>query len=517
MVYCTQASTLRYPVGVALLAASLMVVLPVAPLSAEPPPQSIRALQRYPYLADFFAYGFWHPQAPYDARLAGEFREPSYATRRDKLLHHFARHHVNIVITANSPATADSLAAAGRYGIGQVSSAGFLHSYVNAAGELTGETTIEQELRNLADHVATVRDHPHLVGYLVFDEPRPVVAPWIRQFTAAARRADPQHPPIYTQSEVSLPLDRLKHPAEWQLIQEQDVLLSDCYALAAHSGRDPWLYGDVFIPDVRRANPDGLKWPIVQAFSKPHAFWALPTPAELGVQVYHTIAAGAPIDFADYDLLWLHVGGRSAAVHARYCVSAAMSPGVPRASTIARLRKFVDAGGGMVLSGLAARLVRHLGLEAHPPNHSYWGTMIVPGHGPSRHRSAVVPKVKALGLRPVAPDHPLCAGLPVGGFQTMQFNPAELVTEAVWQRPPGSHEAWRSPSWPENGQVLAGYWADGIEIPADYAAAVAYETEGGGKVLLLGGAFDPRVSTNRPRRGELSDQLVRNAVAWCSG
>ena len=145
----------------------------------------------------------------------------------------------------------------------------------------------------MADHAATVRDNPHLVGYLVFDEPRPVVAPWIRQFTAAARHADPKHPPIYTQSEVSLPLDRLKNPAEWQLIQEQDVLLSDCYALAAHSGRDPWLYGDVFIPDVRRANPDGLKWPIVQAFSKPYAFWALPTPAELRVQVYHTIAAGA--------------------------------------------------------------------------------------------------------------------------------------------------------------------------------------------------------------------------------
>ena len=228
-------------------------------------------------------------------------------------------------------------------------------------------------------------------------------------------------------------------------------------------------------------------------------------------------ADGAAIDLAEYDLLWLHVGGRSSAVHARYCVSAAMAPGVPRASTIASLGKYLDAGGGMVLSGLATRLVRDLGLEAYPPNHCYWGSMIVPGHGPSRHRSAVVPKVKALGLRPVAPDHPLFVGLPVGGFQTMQFNPAELVTEAVWQRPPGSHEAWRSPLWPENGQVLAGYWSDGIEIPADYAAAVAYETEGGGKVLMLGGAFDPRVSTNRPRRGEHYDQLVRNAVAWCSG
>ena len=65
--------------------------------------------------------------------------------------------------------------------------------------------------------------------------------------------------------------------------------------------------------------------------------------------------------------------------------------------------------------------------------------------------------------------------------------------------------------------MLAGYWSEGIKIPTDYAAAVAYEIDGGGKVLMLGGAFDPRVSTNRPRRGEHYDQLIRNAVAWCSG
>ena len=177
-----------------------------------------------------------------------------------------------------------------------------------------------------------------------------------------------------------------------------------------------------------------------------------------------TDADGAAIDLAEYDLLWLHVGGRSSAVHARYCVSAAMAPGVPRASTIASLRRFLDAGGGMVLSGVAARLVRDLGLEAYPPNHCYWGAMIVPGHGPSRHRSAVVPKVKTLGLKPVAPDHPLFAALPADGFETMQFNPSELVTEAVWRRPPGS-EAWRSPSWPEKGQVLAGYWLTGSRYP----------------------------------------------------
>lgn len=106
MACCGQPLPLRYPVGVAMLVAILAVFLPAAPLSAESPERPIRALQRYPYLADFFAYGFWHPLGWHDARLAGEFREPSYATRWDKLLHHFARHHVNIVITSNSPATA---------------------------------------------------------------------------------------------------------------------------------------------------------------------------------------------------------------------------------------------------------------------------------------------------------------------------------------------------------------------------------------------------------------------------
>jgi len=99
----------------------------------------------------------------------------------------------------------------------------------------------------------------------------------------------------------------------------------------------------------------------------------------------------------------------------------------------------------------------------------------------------------------------------------MEFNAAELVTEAVWQRPPAHAEAWRAPSWPTQGRVLAGYWADGAEIPNNYAAVVEYETSSGAKVILLGGAFDPRISTDRPRRGKHYDQLIRNVVAWCSG
>jgi len=84
-----------------------------------------------------------------------------------------------------------------------------------------------------------------------------------------------------------------------------------------------------------------------------------------------TDAAGDAADLAGYEVVWLHVSGRSAAVRARYCVSASLAPGVPAAPTVASLRQFLEADGGMVLSGLATCLAPDLGLEAYPPNHCY--------------------------------------------------------------------------------------------------------------------------------------------------
>ena len=228
-------------------------------------------------------------------------------------------------------------------------------------------------------------------------------------------------------------------------------------------------------------------------------------------------AASDAIDLVGHDLVWLHTSGRSPAAQVRYYVSADLARAIPSAHAVAQLRRFIDSGHGMVLSGLATCLVTDLGLESYPPNHRYWGSMLVPGRGLSRHRYPVPPEVKSLGLRRLVADHPLFAGLPADGFATMEFNSAELVTEAVWQRPPGTPEAWRSPVWPQHGRVLAGYWSDRVKLAENYAAVVAYEANSGAKLLLLGGAFDPRVSTNRPRRGAHYDQLIRNVVAWCSG
>jgi len=894
-----------------LIAVSLCLAATSSVWADDPDTRPIRALQRFPDLRDYFPFGFWYAQAPMDETLAGEFREP-YPARQEKLFHHLARHHVNALVTANRAATPQSLQVAGKFGMRVISSAEMLHGHVNHAGELTGQTSMQQVLDQARKHAQQTGPQPHLLAYLVFDEPRPQVAPKIQQVLDVMRAADPRHPAIYTHSDM--PLDK-RRVAEWNMLQSQDVLLSDCYSIAARNGRDPWLYGDVHIQELRRANPDALQWPIVQAFTKPYTIWALPTRAELRVMVYHTIASGAkgmfffttgqaylgswarrqwfyrgagnpwyghealmdeignmgahlttagplliplryapvypvhvgqlaaplaaaetfqayvlsgraagpglrgqgelqraaihvgafrggdydvlvvhnndpwqrrraavtlsnqrdilldlltleqvplktnpqgrtfPVDFqpgdgrlylagdraaverarnsvlrrraehdrhllewdselvhragadvsavrtllqqsaADQDvtrasqqiiqartalhaseqatanyvavrnmiaearnnfdrihellhtapihpldedsapelrelgrrviemsrsfsanenlfrkgqldvtrayvlrretaqflaavrdyrpgglieanlvvvelspgvsntpdvetralarrlrwmfknvnilssgpdgsltrvdgnpaelgqpeLIWVHVGGRSGAAQVRYCVSANLSPVVPYQGLARVLREFRKHGGGLILSGLGGCLVTELGLEKYPPNQRYWGTMLVPGHGPSRHRSPNAMRVKSLGLKPRVVDHPLFAGLPSGGFATMEFNAAELLTEAVWRRPEGQSEHWRAPYWPNQGRVLAGYWADGADIPDCYATVIEYPAASGqdGTVIVLGGGFDPRVSTNRPRRGPHYDRLLRNLVEHC--
>ena len=99
----------------------------------------------------------------------------------------------------------------------------------------------------------------------------------------------------------------------------------------------------------------------------------------------------------------------------------------------------------------------------------------------------------------------------------MEFNGAELVTAALWRRPQGHTEQWRAPHWPTQGRVLAGDWADGADIPDCYATVIEYPVANGqdGTVIVLGGGFDPRVSTNRPRRGPHYDRLLRNLVEHC--
>ena len=892
-----------------------VVVCLAGEVAAAVATEPLRALERFPVLAETFPFGFWYAQAPMDEQLAGAFQE-TYGERREKLFHHLARHYTNTLITANRIATTESLDAAGKYGIKLISAAEFLHGHINHAGEVTGDATMQQVLQQAAEHARQVKSHPQLLAYLVFDEPRAAAASKIEQVSAAFFAADSLHPAIYTHSDM--PLDALRKPTQWKLLQSRDVILSDCYSIAAQSGRDPWLYGDVHLSELRRANPHALQWPIIQAFTKPYNIFALPTPAELRVMVYHNIAKGAkgalfftthqaylgawarrhwfyrgsgnpwygreplmeeigrigahlttagpllvplhytpdypvhvgtvdaplgpadrftayvlgagsevvggglrtagelrraaihvgafsgkdydvlvvhnndpwstrrgavtlqrprpklldlntlelvvtedtsagktfPVSFPpgdgrlylagdapavdaarrsvwrrrythqrqlllhdialarqgrvdvtqtrqvvaaaaaetrpqaayerlaaarqqlqqavvaarDYnqvrrhveaaresfgqiqrafyhapvqpiddtsspalrelerrvlamsryfsriendlrggnwdlteayvlerevaqlaaavrsyrpddlvdknivvigwpgvaggndpetealaerlrwmysnvrlwtlaidgasskvavpeqtedsivwpgvDLVWVHLSGRSSAAQASYCESANLAAGVAAATKGAPWRDYSDSGGRVVLSGLAGCLVVELGWETSPPNDRYWGTMIVPGHGPSRHRAAIHPPVQMLGLKPLAAEHAIFSGLPTEGFATMEFNAAELVTAAVWRRPQTGRAAWRAPFWPEQGTVLAGYWSAGLEVPPDYAAIVEYAPRGDGRGMVVGGAFDPRLSTDRVRRGKHYDQLLRNLVQY---
>ena len=82
---------------------------------------------------------------------------------------------------------------------------------------------------------------------------------------------------------------------------------------------------------------------------------------------------------------------------------------------------------------------------------------VLPGHEPCP-RSRCSPHT--CGLLPCS----VCTAgrasdLPAEGFGTMGFDAAELVTDALWQRPPGTAECRRRPWWPENGRVLACYWS----------------------------------------------------------
>ena len=896
--------------GVALV---VLVYLTGAAVAAEPLP----ALERFPALTDTFPFGFWYTQAPMDEQLAGAFQE-TYQERRGKLFHHLARHYTNALITANRVANTESLDVAGEYGIKLISSAEFLHGHINHAGEVTGNATMQQVLQQAAEHASQVKSHPQLLAYLVFDEPRAAAAGKIQRVSERFFQSDPRHPGIYTHSDV--PLDPVKKPAQWKLLQTRDVILSDCYSITAQSGRDPWLYGDVYLSELRRANPHALQWPIIQAFTKPYTISALPTPAELRVMVYHTVARGAkgaffftthqaylgswarrhwfyrgsgnpwfgreplmeeigrigahlttagpllvplhytpdypvhvgtigaplgpaerfsayvvgagsevvggglrqagelrraalhvgafcgpdydvlvvhnndpwqarrgcitlqrprarlldldtlelvateetsggqtfqvsflpgdgrlylagdasavdagrdsvwrrrsaherqllrrdialarqggvdvsaavqcltaaaaesrpsaaygklaearqhlqqaegaareynqvrrhveaarvslgqiqeafyrapvqpsdesslpalrelgrrvlamgrnfsrienglrggkwnlteayvlereagqladavrryrpenliakkivvvgwpsgtggmdpetealaerlrwmyssvqlwssaggaagtkdaesyeteePVVWSEQDLVWVHLSGRNAAVQTRYCESADLAVGVAQATRNTPWRRYSDSGGPLILSGLACCLVKELGWETSSPNGLYWGTMIVPGHGPSRHRAALPPDVPSLGLKPVDVAHPIFSGLPGEGFATMEFNAAEIVTAAVWHRPRTGRASWRAPFWPEQGRVLAGYWAAGLEVPPDYAAVVEYPPRDHGRGIVVGGAFDPRVSTERVRRGQHYDRLIRNLVEYMS-
>jgi len=61
---------------------AVLVYLTGSAVATEP----LRALERFPELAETFPFGFWYTQAPMDEQLAGAFQE-TYQERRGKLFH----------------------------------------------------------------------------------------------------------------------------------------------------------------------------------------------------------------------------------------------------------------------------------------------------------------------------------------------------------------------------------------------------------------------------------------------
>ena len=257
--------------------------------TAADAPATLRALQRYPALDDYFPYGFWMPDAPHTIELANGLGE-SYEARREKIFEDFARHHLNAVFPSNRAMSRGYLDVAQRYGLRAATMPNLMYEHVDGAGKL-GPKDLEWVKAAWKGHAETLREHPALLAYHVMDEPHPTLSPKIQEVIEALALVDPRHPAIYTQQNLPLNRDAPGWGAvEWKLLEALDVILSDCYSIHPIWGRDPWIYGDVAIAaNLSRPNPDALQWPVIQTFS----YGATPTLPEVRVMVWHTIACGA--------------------------------------------------------------------------------------------------------------------------------------------------------------------------------------------------------------------------------
>jgi hypothetical protein len=261
------------------------------PVSEKPSSESsIPALRKYKVLNDFFPYGFWFPDACACVSYCRAMNE-DYGLRLGKILQDFSRHYINTVLPSNREVTLDYLNTMTYYGQRCIAPRNLLiHALPLKNGAPDRRANLDaKQLKEVetqwAEHIAKVKDHPALLAWHVFDEPHPDLSPTIHKLVQFMEKEDPAHPVLYTHQ--NLPLG--SWPSEWDLLKSLDVNLSDCYSLPEDFGVDPWLYGDVAIAEFRRANPQAVCWPIIQAFD----YGKMPTVGELRVMVYHTIGCGA--------------------------------------------------------------------------------------------------------------------------------------------------------------------------------------------------------------------------------
>lgn len=182
------------------------------------------------------------------------------------------------------------------------------------------------------------------------------------------------------------------------------------------------------------------------------------------------------------DAVWIHA--------AEHTPSLAGSP-------LEALRRFVEHGGGVLLSLFATRLVTPLGLEALPPNEcrvAEWHDDADPLWLDGFRDWPGFPHIRGMQAWGA---HPLFDGF-VRGTYTWQATEGERIGEATYVRP----------RWPVAGRVVAVERAY-VHLNADKAVAWEY-LAGRGRVICLGAHihFAAPSALLAPQR----DRLVRNAL-----
>jgi len=218
-------------------------------------------------------------------------------------------------------------------------------------------------------------------------------------------------------------------------------------------------------------------------------------------------ASGKPAQLSadDYDLAWFHyAGGTGRAPFDRLKIDR-----VPREfrskKAIGAIKAFVQRGGGLILSGLAASYACDLGLESTPPDEVYRGMMYRPDR----------PEPKLwVGVKPTpgARKHAIFAGLNSDGIPLADYQRGQVVFTSAWKK-----------SKPSRGNALATVWSDAAKAGPPMVAVVEYSSrEGAGKVVVVAEGIDfERDITNSfsymrtcPPEGTPYERFVRNLVDY---
>jgi len=216
---------------------------------------------------------------------------------------------------------------------------------------------------------------------------------------------------------------------------------------------------------------------------------------------------GQDVDLADHDALWLHY---STPAGAAFLDAGGKIP-VPEAllapRVVGSVKTFLEAGGGLLLSGLATAYVDELGLETVQPNLVELNQR---GFVTEVLAAITVNARGAIGLKPVPAQrtHPVFAGLDAEMICFRGEDAGKLRNRASWEYP----------AVPVNGAVLACLETESTAVPENRHFDLVEFAAGAGRVLACGTpamAFDTRFNNTgaRHRHFRQLQKFVANMVA----